>query len=315
MRHPVAISWSPVAQALHTRHVKDYLAYLAGAVGLISAFLSFLSIRTARRGLALARVTGQASFEGTRFNREPTLDLVLSSVTFRGPTRIDHADTLLSTESEKWLEVDADHIEVVVHGRIRNNHEQELLLTLRGHPVGRRNTWQEARNHEVWRLDGRVVNLGRAMLAANSEIEFTWIDRRPPELWAAIYNLRAGSLRARPALKLPWLSISDWLFLARYPSVAFAKSLRMRKCPRIGFQIIAETRATERMATVWTAEIVATPTTTLDQRGDLRIGAVTDPWTIRGPIDDDVIHYRVSYDPVLAPIDGRRIVTLPGREP
>jgi hypothetical protein len=42
---------------------------------------------------------------------------------------------------------------------------------------------------------------------------------------------------------------------------------------------------------------------------DPAVGACTIP----GPLDDDIIKYRVAYDPVLASIERKRIINVSGR--
>lgn len=294
--------------------MKDYLPYLAAAVALASAVFSYVSTSTARRGLAVARMTGQATYEGTRLSREPPLNLIIDSVSFREPTAVEYDSILLAGESRAWAERDADHIEVVVCGRMRNNLGQELLVTFWEHPTDSREVTYQHRNHSVWRLDGRIVEFGRAVLSPKAQCSLTWVDRRPRTVWTEIYKLRQRNEWNDPELELPKLGLVDRLRLLRRPGAAYARYLRARKIPRVGFQVIAETRATERVATVWTAEVTKAPIATAGRDEQGRVMVVADYQTIEGPIDDDVIYYRVAYDPVLASVDRPSTILLKGRE-
>jgi hypothetical protein len=240
--------------------------------------------------------------------------LVVESVTFRGPTRIENGGFLLEAESQRWLEVESDHLEIVVKGQLRNSLDQELLLTLRDHPTSDRLIWYRHRNQDVWCLGGQPVELGRSVLAARSETMFTWTDRQPPEMWATLRRSRTADAGDTQARKAPRLHPSDLLMLARNPRPSFAAALRAARLPRIGFRIVAETRASERLATIWNAEVRADPSTLYDRTKKKFFDPADGPYTIQGPIDDDVIRYRVSYDPVLASVDRRRMIRLVGRD-
>jgi hypothetical protein len=108
------------------------------------------------------------------------------------------------------------------------------------------------------------------------------------------------------------LRLADLLKLARNPRIALS-ALRTDRQPRIGFRIIGETRAAERLATIWNAEVTADPGEIVDRANNKFFDPVDGPCTIPGPIDDDIIRYRVAYDPVLASIQRRRIIHLAGR--
>lgn len=293
----------------------DYLPYLALTVSIASAAFSYRSSRTARRQFVLASRTGQAAYEVTRLTRVSPLDLVIQSVAFRDATAVEYEDErLLAAESVAWAERDTDHIEVVVRGRMKNNLGQELLLTFWDHPTSRREVWYEHRNHSNWHLDGgRPCRFGRAVIAAGAEHAFTWVDRRHRQEWELVYRVHSRSRRRDEELPLPRLRIADLPRLLRHPTRDHVRSLREQRLPRVGFRVIAEPRMHERVAAIWTAEVTKAPLFP-GPRGESDHPVLEKDYrTFEGPIDDDVIYYRLGYDTVLASVNHASSMYLPGR--
>jgi len=306
---------SPVARIDDAGPVTGYLPYLALTVSIASAAFSYRSSRTARRQLVLASKTGQAAYEVTRLTRVPPLDLVVTSVAFRDATAIEYDDEpLLAAESAAWAEGDIDHIEVVVRGRIKNSLGQELLLTLRDHPQSRREVWYEHRNHSNWCLDdGRPCRLGQLVLAPDADHAFTWIDRRHQHEWEAVYLAHSRSRWQDEELSLPRLRIADLPRLLRRPTRDHVRFLRKQRLPRVGFRVIAEPRTQERVAAVWTAEVTKAPLFPAARRESDHPLFEKDYQIFEGPVDDDVVYYRLGYDTALASINRPSLVYVPGR--
>jgi hypothetical protein len=148
------------------------------------------------------------------------------------------------------------------------------------------------------------------VLPPETEAKFTWIDRRPISDWADIYRLHISNNFNYPELRIPALPFREKVMavLRRQP-LAYA---RERKVARSGFRVVCETRSSERVATVWRAEVQKAPVMGVrDMSGRLvfkeSLGAVS------GAIDDTDVFYRVDFDSSLALLDIPKIRHLPGR--
>jgi hypothetical protein len=205
-----------------------------------------------------------------------------------------------------------DSFEVVVQGRLVNNTQYDVLLTCRDHPNSGRDWRRPVDNEGVFFIGGNEVSLGWAVLAEEQEASFMWIDRRPKADCIDIYNLNnRHSWIEAPELNLPRLKWHEMpLALWRYRSFYWA---RQEKVKRSGFLLACDSRMTERVTTVWQAEVVRTPIETFDRDENGKI--VFKEWvgTLPGPLDDSILYYRIRFDSTLASVRPRKRSTVQGR--
>ncbi|MFE5501333.1 hypothetical protein ACFQ73_02125 [Amycolatopsis japonica] len=277
-----------------------YTTWLSAAsvvIALGSLLYSRRNTRTGKQSLDVASVVGQVNYENARANYTPAATLTLTEVEFRPPTAL--AGGLLQSEAELWATTyEPESAEIVARGRLVNNTDNELLLTLRDHPNSRRTTWYSYRNQSVFLLNGVEAQPGRAILPAGGEVTFEWIDRRSSAEWVTIYNLgtRYRSWTSSPVPPRP-----AWRRYVRALITLDIAAFTSRAIARSGFYVVCDSRADERVATIWHAEVVATPVTLAGRNFDTNeLEYETNPRTVAGPIDDDTIRYRVTYDSTLA---------------
>jgi hypothetical protein len=69
----------------------------------------------------------------------------------------------------------------------------------------------------------------------------------------------------------------------------------------------------ERVTTIWRAEVIETPIKKFDWDDNGYIAFKESLGTLQGPLDDSVLHYRVTFDATLASIRPRKRRTMQGR--
>jgi hypothetical protein len=282
------------------------LSIASPAIALVSVFLAYRSSRIAHKSLDLTFKTGQVTYEAATAGRMPSVTLLLTEVEYRGATEPEP-----SRFSWAVPEVDADSLEVVIRGRLVNNIPHEVLLTCWDHPACGRTTWYRYRNQSVFLIGGVEVELGRAILSEKQEAPFMWIDRRPSKEWINIHNLHTSNLWNDPELRIPRLTLPEIIYvLLCRDSLDWA---RRNKVQRSGFRLVCEPRTMQRVATIWQAEVVKTPVETSGRDGHNRITFGERIGTVRGPVDDSVVHYRVGFDSTLAVINTPKRRRLAGR--
>lgn len=289
----------------------QWLSIASLIVAFGAMFYSRRSSRTGLRSLEVAAAIGQVNYENARASNAPAATLELAEVEYRVATARD-LEGIVGAEAHRWAsDSDADHLEVVVRGRLVNNCPHELLLTLHDHPNSGRSSWYRHRNQSVFLLDKTEAHLGWAILPGGTEVSFEWIDRRSRDEWIAIHELDNPA----DGTNSPLLSPVSWRDHLRATVDASTRShLRRQKVARSGFYVVCESRAAERIAMIWHAAVTASPVTVTGpdintkrrQYGEnLRV--------IQGPIDDDVVRYRVTFDAVLAQLRAPRWRRLRGR--
>lgn len=274
------------------------LSIASPVIALISVFFVRRSSQAARKSLELARRTGQAAYESTKTGHSPAVNLFLTKIEYRHPTaRVSKG--IIGVEARRWAtEREKDSLEVVIEGQLINTRAHEILLTCGDHENSGRSVWYSYRNQSVFILGGTEVELGHAILPPGREVSFVWIDRRPREEWIAIHNLHHRNTWGDPELEIPRLTpFEEIKSVIRREPLTWA---RERKVKRSGFRIICESRMTQRMATVWEAEVVRPPVRAAgrDENDAITFEARTE--SLRGPLDDRVVHYRVDLDSTLA---------------
>jgi hypothetical protein len=290
----------------------QWVSWASIAIAVGSLLYARRSARTGLRSLDVASTIGQVNYENARANHTPAATLTLTEVEHRAPTAPD-PDGLLGYEARSWAERhESDSVEVVARGRLVNNTEHELLLTLHDHPQSHRRGRYRYRNQSVLVLDGTPTELNRAILPAGAEAAFEWIDRRTQREWITISDLK----QAHDGTSSPFVPALSWRDYVRAPFDRFsAMRVAERKIDRSGFYLVCESRANERVATIWYAEVVETPITIDDHNIDT--GQTTYKPSHRkfpGPIDDEIIRYRVTFDPVLALLRTPKKRYLRGRD-
>lgn len=284
-------------------------ASLAIAVG--SLLYARRSSRTGMRSLDVASAVGQINYENARANHTPAATLTLTEVEHRAATALQF-DGVLGAEALSCAKHESDSLEVVARGHLSNNTDHELLLTLHDHPRSRRRTWYVHRNQSLLVLDDIPAECNRAILPAGAKVAFTWIDRRTQDEWITIRDLRI----AHDGTSSPFLPGLSWRDYLRAPFDSDAATrVEERKIDRSGFYLVCESRANERVATIWYAEVVKAPVT-IDEYNIQTQRTTYKPsiQTIAGPIDDDIVRYRVTTDPVLALLRPPRTRYLRGRD-
>ncbi|MFE7315668.1 hypothetical protein ACFU7T_21690 [Streptomyces sp. NPDC057555] len=277
---------------------QETLSIASPVIALISVFFVRRSSQAARKSLDLARRTGQAAYEAAKTGHSPAVNLFLTKIEYRHPKARD-PKSLIGMEAEKWAtEYEKDSLEVVIEGQLINTRPHEILLTCRDHENSGRSVRYPYRNQSVFILGGREVELGHTILPPGREVSFMWVDRRSREEWIAVYNLHHRNTWGDPEREIPRLTPFEAIKAAiRREPLTWA---RERKVKRSGFRIVCESRMTQRMATVWEAEVIQPPiqVTGRDENGVITFEARTE--SLRGPLDDRVVHYRVDLDSTLA---------------
>ncbi|MGW4521132.1 hypothetical protein [Amycolatopsis sp. NPDC004378] len=290
----------------------EWVSVASLVIALGSLLYSRRSARTGRRSLDVASVIGQVNYENARAGHTPAATLVLTEVEHRPATARDQGG-IVGAEARTWAEQhEADSLEVVARGQLTNNTGHELLVTLRDHPRSRRQGRYSFRNQSVFILDCAEVDLGRTVLPAGADVTFEWIDRRTRQEWTVIHGLgdACDGTSSPFAVGLSW---RDYL-KAPFDSYA-AERVRQRTIARSGFYIVCESRATERVATIWHAEVVQAPIAISGHNPDTgRVTYGPAARSVTGPIDDDIIRYRVTADPALALLRPPRLRYLRGRD-
>lgn len=222
-------------------------------------------------------------------------------------------DGILGTEAREWAtRHESDSLEVVIRGRLVNNLPNEILLTCRDHPASGRSVWYGHRNQSVFIIGGTEVELGESILSSRQEVTFEWIDRRSKEDWINIFNLHHRNLFNDPEFQIPRLTLLETIRAAsRREPLDWA---RRSKVKRSGFQLVCEPRTTERVATVWKAEVKKVPVEVAGRDEHDRIVFGERKGTIQGPLDDSVVYYRATFDSTLALIDTPKRRVLAGRQ-
>ncbi|MBY8888640.1 hypothetical protein K7472_27910 [Streptomyces sp. PTM05] len=239
------------------------------------------------------------------------MNLFLTGLEHRAATARD-LPGLLGAEACRWVrEWDQESLEVVIEGRLVNTHPCEMLLTLRDHEDSGRRIWYTHRNQSVFLLDGEEVDLGHAILRPEQEVSFTWIDRRPREEWVAIHNLHERNRWKDPELELPKLTALETVrAILRRQSSEWARESKVK---RSGFRIVCEPRTSQRVATVWSAEVIQPPIRTAGRDEDGAIVFEARKESVTGPLDDRIVHYRADFDPTLALVMTPKRRRLSGR--
>ncbi|MGW7533308.1 hypothetical protein [Amycolatopsis sp. NPDC054798] len=288
----------------------EWVSWASVAIALVSVLYARRSARTGIRSLDVASTIGQVNYEDARANHTPIATLTLTEVEHRTATAQYH-DGLLGAEAHSWAERhESDNLEVVARGKLVNNTDHELLLTLHDHPQARRRSWAFHRNQSIMVLDGAPADLNRAVLPAGATTSFDWIDRRTQQEWISIQELDG----AHDGTSSPFQRPLSWRDYIKAPfDLHSTRRIKERKISRSGFYLVCESRANERVATIWYAEVVEAPVA-VDEYLDVdRTSYKPMLRTIPGPIDDDIIRYRVTFDPVLALLRPPKLRRLRGR--
>lgn len=283
-------------------------------IALIAVLISYRSSRINRQRFELSRITDQAAYEAVKSTRVPAVDLSLTEIEFRQPTPRS-GDSLLARMSVFEANQDDDSIEVVLYGAVANKVSQEILLTFFDHKLSQRREWYPQCNHDVVYLDGVEVGLGRAVLMPKEQRKLVWIDRRPRQQWIDLFNLhhpdKWGDRKSPP----PALTFAERLrCLLGRPALLGLRvaSAREQKIARIGFRLVAETRARERSSTTWIVEVIETPV--VPGRNDKDEVVFADHLrVIKGPLDDPVVYSRFNFDVSLVSPEHQPVVMLSGR--
>lgn len=289
----------------------QWVSWASVAIALGSLLYARRNARTGLRSLDVASAIGQVNYEHARAGITPAATLTLTEVEHRAPTALD-LDGIVGVEARSWAERhEADSIEVVARGRLVNNTDHELLITVHDHPQSRRRTWYPYRNQSVMLLDGTPIGY-RAVLSASGEAAFEWIDRRTQQEWITIRGLKD----ADDGTSSPFQRPLSWRDFLRIPFDSYAASrVEQRKIARSGFYVVCESRASERVGTIWYAEVVAAPVTIDEYDVDTEQTTYKPSLqTIVGPIDDDIIRYRFTFDPAHALLRPPQVRYLRGRD-
>lgn len=160
-------------------------------------------------------------------------------------------------------------------------------------------------------LNGTLIGY-RAILPAGDKVTFEWIDRRTQQEWTTIDGIKD----VHDGTSSPFQRPLSWRDYLRAPFDSYAAGrVAQRRIARSGFYLVCESRASERVATIWYAEVVQAPVTIDEYDIDTEHTTYKPSiQTIAGPIDDDIIRYRVTFDPVLALLRPPRIRRLRGRD-
>ncbi|GAA4858710.1 hypothetical protein GCM10023222_07300 [Saccharopolyspora cebuensis] len=278
-------------------------------IALVALLYSRYSTRIARQSLGLSRKTAQVSYEEVASSRKPAASLFLDEIEYR---RSD-LETMRKVEARRHqAEFDVDGLEVVIRGRLVNNLDQEILLTCRDHPHSGRSIWFSLKNESVFYVEGEEVRLADAVLPAGKEATFMWVDRRPKQDWINIYKLQNRNTWGDRELEIPRLSWYEVMrTLVRRERLHQA---RQGKIDRSGFDLICEPRTTERVATVWFAEVVSVPVEITGRDENERITFGERIETVSGPLDDKTVYYRARFDSTLALVDVPKMRYLIGRQ-
>jgi len=288
------------------------LAVASPLIAIVSAFFARRSIKIARTSLDLAYKTAQANYEVGKNSPTPVVSLFLTEIEYRkaikGETRNKTIDSQIYTS---FTEFEPDSLEVVVRGRLANNTQQEILLTCRDHPNSGRTIHYPLRNQSVFILGGTEAYLGQAILPEGQEVTFEWIDRRPKSDWIGIYTLHNRNTWNDPELELPGLTRDEVVraWFRRQP----VDWVRREKVKRSGFLLVCEPRFTERIATIWRAEVVKPPIEIGGRDEEGRILFRECLGTVSGPLDDSALFYRIGFDSTLALIDPPKVRKVAGR--
>lgn len=287
---------------------KDYAAIAGPAIAVVALFYSHYANRIARKSLNTARKTAQTSYEDFAASRKPSANIFLEEIEYRKCSRKIPA----GEERRRFqAEFDPASLEVVIRGRIVNNLDQEVLLTCRDHPKSGRDSWRSLWNESVFFVDGREIELSDAVLPAGRGVSFMWIDRRSRGDWINIQNVCYGRYWGNPEGDLPRLS---WLeaagSLLRMEGLVEARRKRVGTC---GFEVICEPRTTERVATVWRAEVRDFPVRVSGRDANDRVTFEDRIAVVSGPLDDETVYYRARFDSTLALIEVPKMRYLAGR--
>jgi hypothetical protein len=289
----------------------QWVSWASIAIALGSLLYARRNARTGLRSLDVASTIGQVNYENARANNTPAATLTLTEVEHRAPTALN-LDGIIGDEARSWAERhEVDSIEVVARGRLVNNTDHELLITAHDHPQSRRRTWYRYRNQSVWVLDGTPIR-HRTVLPAGGEAAFEWIDRHTQQEWIIIHGLED----ADDGTSSPFQRPLSWRDFLRVPFDSHAdRRVDQRKIARSGFYLVCESRASQRVATIWYAEVVEAPVT-IDEYDVNTEQTTYKPsfQTIAGPIDDDIIRYRFTFDPVHALLRPPPVRYLRGRD-
>jgi hypothetical protein len=273
------------------------LSSVSPCVAVVSALYARRSARTASASLAVATITGEAAYEVARMSRTPAVSLLLTLVEYRASAgaRKDYGTLAEADASNDGPEADGrydrpeggrdDSLEVVVQGRLRNNRSDEVIVTCADHPNSVRTYYATAGNESVFLIDGAQVNW-QAILPGAQEVSFEWIDRRPRSDWIRLYELHGG-------MSVPVLTLLGLIrAIAIRSQLGFTRAQRERQS---GFVLSCEPRATERVATIWRAEVIKAPVRTAGFDEHDRPVYINLTETVQGPFDDSVIKYRLDF--------------------
>lgn len=294
---------------------------LAESAPVLSIAIAAASVIYSRRSAAAAGVAvrkAEADFRSTLREARPLLDMEIHEVEYRWVVgnRRGTATEPAAEEERSLAELEEEGVEgeVYVRGLLRVGHSQ-LLLTKHDHERTGRDVWYPLQNHSVLRLGVRPERTGqsRAVAAANSEIPFEWVDRRPVRAWAVIESVTGRNFWNDPELRLPKLSwqqrIKHW---SEWMSPGYPRFLQEAAVPRSGFRLVAETRGHERVPIVWFVEVVETPLQVWGRNDDDVLVWRCRPRTT-APVDDDQVMYRYGFDNNLARLLPWRHRFVPGR--
>lgn len=180
-----------------------------------------------------------------------------------------------------------------MEGTLTNLTDQELLVTSR--PLSRYEN--EFRREGVIEIGGKT---GNTLLGGKQTVRVRWENRQKLEYWK---KLLAALTPDRDVKYLPktWLDAFKEIIDDRAAADKFSYEA--------GFEIITETRATERIATHW----ILTPRQSAVKLRRPSEEVVLENPSI-GPIDDDIAKYRWKSENGLARLFRPLITHLHGRE-
>lgn len=301
--------------------IGDLAPFLTIPVGLLSAVIAWRAGRAASRSAAVAEDQRQLTHVDRVAAWRPPMSMILSAVHTRWSTNEEVWTRGKATEtgfrredSLPWARLKAEHMhaEILVTGRLVNHTDTELLVSAGS--MFSRGVSYPLRNEGLFLVGGEDRN--NFILSPGEHQTFTWVDRRPAIDWLAHYRAsEEGRMTELPKeVPDPRAENSIWQRVGQIWSHGASAMLRKREKVLMqgSFRVVADSRAAERVSTVWTARLSrsALQPRGRDADGELVWGLAP---TIFGKVDDDVILYRSHIDVALARLKRPRVTHVPGR--
>lgn len=297
----------------------------ASALGaLLAAGYAWRSSRVAKRAAGTATQQAHIQFVSMISEWQPSVTMTISDIGYRWSSNqsfLSSGKAGTSTDAGVFVDdlINPNHdvaknlyAEIVINGQLKNNTNEELLLTFRGLKDSIRYPLQ---NEGLLLVGG--VERSFAVLAPGKRLLFTWIDRRSFDSWRLLHlalanpseqkylGMKFADERLIPQLRKDLKSV-------REPEKENKLKIAGLLVQGSAFEIIAEKRMTERVATIWRAELRESAIK------PVRSGPSDEIlWKLShrpvGDIDDNVLNFRYSANTALAQIEVPFVRRLPGR--